>query len=175
MPEDKRPPQALTELLLVGEIELKGRMPWSSNATFLVGLALGEETTDAIYKPGRGERPLWDFPGGLYRREVAASRLSDALGWGIVPMTVLRGDAPLGEGSLQRFVDADFSEHYFTLLEQDDLLPQLRRMAVFDLLANNAVSDCGTAAASPSRSASRWAGICSPAKSQITVRSLGSS
>lgn len=138
MPEDKRPPQALTELLLAGEIELKGRMPWSSNATFLVGLAIGDDTTDAIYKPARGERPLWDFPGGLYRREVAASRLSDALGWGIVPTTVLRDDAPLGEGSLQRFVDADFSEHYFTLLEQDDLLPQLRRMAVFDLLANNA-------------------------------------
>lgn len=113
-------------------------MPWSSNATFLVGVERGGEATDAIYKPGRGERPLWDFPGGLYRREVAACRLSDALGWGIVPTTVLRADGPLGEGSLQRFVDADFSEHYFTLLEHEDLHPQLRRMAVFDLLANNA-------------------------------------
>jgi uncharacterized repeat protein (TIGR03843 family) len=140
MPEDQRPPQALNEsaLLLEGEIELKGRMPWSSNATFLVGLCLDDERSDAIYKPGRGERPLWDFPGGLYRREVAAWRLSEALGWDVVPETVLRTDGPLGEGSLQRFVDADFSEHYFTLLEHEDLHPQLRRMAVFDLLANNA-------------------------------------
>jgi uncharacterized repeat protein (TIGR03843 family) len=113
-------------------------MPWSSNATFLVSVCLGGEASDAIYKPGRGERPLWDFPGGLYRREIAAWRLSESLGWRIVPETVLRPDGPLGEGSLQRFVDADFSEHYFTLLEQEDLLPQLRRMAVFDLLANNA-------------------------------------
>ncbi len=125
-------------LLLDGEIEVKGRMPWSSNGTFLVGLSLGDETADAIYKPGRGERPLWDFPGGLYRREVAAGRLSEALGWDIVPATILREDAPLGEGSLQAFVDADFSEHYFTLLEREELHPQLRRMGVFDLLANNA-------------------------------------
>jgi len=113
-------------------------MPWSSNATFLVGVEHDGAATDAIYKPGRGERPLWDFPGSLYRREVAACRLSDALGWGVVPTTVLRPDGPLGEGSLQAFVDADFSEHYFTLLEHEDLHPQLRRMAVFDLLANNA-------------------------------------
>lgn len=137
MPEDQRPPRALT-LLEGGEIELKGRMPWSSNATFLVGVCLDAEASDAIYKPGRGERPLWDFPGGLYRREIAAYRLSESLGWGIVPETVLRPDGPLGEGSLQRFVDADFSEHYFTILERDDLHPQLRRMALFDLLANNA-------------------------------------
>lgn len=113
-------------------------MPWSSNATFLVGLCLDDSAGDAIYKPERGERPLWDFPGGLYRREVAAYRLSEALGWGIVPETVIRPDAPLGEGSLQRFVDADFTQHYFTLLEQEALRPQLQRMAVFDLLANNA-------------------------------------
>jgi uncharacterized repeat protein (TIGR03843 family) len=125
-------------LLVEGEIELKGRMPWSSNATFLVGVCLDGEASDAIYKPGRGERPLWDFPGGLYRREIAAYRLSEALGWGIVPETVLRTDGPLGEGSVQRFVDADFSQHYFTLLEREELHPQLRRMAIFDLLANNA-------------------------------------
>jgi uncharacterized repeat protein (TIGR03843 family) len=125
-------------LLEEGEIELKGRMPWSSNATFLVGVCLGDDASDAIYKPGRGERPLWDFPGGLYRREVAAYRLSEALGWALVPETVLRPDGPLGEGSLQRFVDADFGEHYFTILEREELRPQLRRMALFDLLANNA-------------------------------------
>ncbi len=137
MSQDERPPQALN-LLLEGEIELKGRMPWSSNGTFLVGLCLGSEEGDAIYKPRRGERPLWDFPGGLYRREIAAYRLADALGWGNVPETVLRVEAPLGEGSLQRFVDADFNEHYFTLLEHEEHHAQLRRMAVFDLLANNA-------------------------------------
>jgi uncharacterized repeat protein (TIGR03843 family) len=144
MPEDERSPQALN-LLSGGEIELKGRMPWSSNGTFLVGLCMAAGASvgevlrgDAIYEPARGERPLWDFPGGLYRREVAAWRLSEALGWAIVPATILRLDAPLGQGSLQTFVDADFSEHYFTLLERDDLHPQLRRIAVFDLLANNA-------------------------------------
>jgi uncharacterized repeat protein (TIGR03843 family) len=128
----------VTSLLERGEVELKGRMPWSSNATFLVGVCHEGAESDAIYKPRRGERPLWDFPGGLYRREVAAYRLSVALGWDVVPETVLREDAPLGEGSLQRFVDADFSEHYFTLLEREELHPQLKRMAVFDLLANNA-------------------------------------
>jgi uncharacterized repeat protein (TIGR03843 family) len=139
VPEDQRSPQASLTLLERGEVELKGRMPWSSNATFLVGLCLdGVGEGDAIYKPGRGERPLWDVPGGLYRREVAAYRLSVALGWDVVPETVLREDGPLGEGSLQRFVDADFSEHYFTLLEREELHPQLQRMAVFDLLANNA-------------------------------------
>jgi uncharacterized repeat protein (TIGR03843 family) len=125
-------------LLERGEVEVKGRMAWSSNATFLVGLCLDAHAGDAIYKPVRGERPLWDFPDGLYRREVAAYRLSEALGWRIVPETVLRGDAPLGEGSLQRFVNADFSEHYFTLLEHEEYHPQLRRIAAFDLLANNA-------------------------------------
>ena len=137
MPEDQRPPQALS-LLLDGAIEVKGRMPWSSNGTFLVGLRSPVATGEAIYKPARGERPLWDFPDGLYRREVAAYRLSVALGWDVVPETVLRSDAPLGSGSLQRFVAADFEQHYFTLLEDRSLHPQLRRMALFDLLANNA-------------------------------------
>ena len=125
-------------LLAEGEIEVKGRMPWSSNGTFLVTVCRAGEASPAVYKPVRGERPLWDFPDGLYRREVAAYRLSEALGWNLVPETIVRHDAPFGEGSLQRFVEADFSEHYFTLLDRDDLGPQLRRIAVFDLLANNA-------------------------------------
>lgn len=91
----------------------------------------------AVYKPLRGERPLWDFPEGLYRREVAAYELSVALGWELVPGTVVREDAPLGVGSLQRFVEADFSRHYFALLEEGRHDDQLRRMAVFDILANN--------------------------------------
>ncbi len=125
-------------MLAAGEVTVKGRMPWSSNGTYLVGVCFEGEEMDAVYKPLRGERPLWDFPSGLFRREAAAYRLSDALGWGIVPETVTRLDGPLGEGSLQRFVPARFEEHYFTLLEHAEHHDGLRRIAVFDLLANNA-------------------------------------
>ncbi len=114
-------------------------MPWSSNGTYLV--TVGEDLATpmaAIYKPGRAERPLWDFPDGLYRREVAAYHLSEGLGWNFVPPTVERSEGPLGPGSLQQFVDADFEQHYFTLLEDDRHHPVLKRMAAFDYLANNA-------------------------------------
>jgi uncharacterized repeat protein (TIGR03843 family) len=111
-------------------------MRWASNATFLA--SLGGTGAQAIYKPVRGERPLWDFEPGLHRREVAAFRLSQAMGFGVVPPTVLRHDAPLGEGSLQWFVHADHREHYFTIAEQrPDLHPQLRDIAVLDVVANN--------------------------------------
>jgi len=130
-------PDALT-LLAEGDVELQGRMPWSSNATFLVTVTLGAVSTPAIYKPGRGERPLWDFPDGLYRREAAAYELSRSLGWGLVPETLVRDDGPLGPGSLQRFVPADFSEHYFTLLEDPTHHEALLAIATFDLVANNA-------------------------------------
>jgi uncharacterized repeat protein (TIGR03843 family) len=113
-------------------------MPWSSNATFLVTVRLGEAQQAAIYKPHRGERPLWDFPDGLYRREVAAYEVSQALGWGVVPETILREDAPMGPGSLQRFVEADFEQHYFTLLDDEAWHAGLRCIAVFDLVINNA-------------------------------------
>ena len=119
-----------------GEIEMEGRMPWSSNATFLVQVHLEGSWTRAIYKPRRGERPLWDFSSGLDRREAAAYELSEQLGWRLVPHTVVR-DGPLGEGSLQRFVDADFEEHYFTLYEAGRHLDQLQAMCAFDLVANN--------------------------------------
>jgi uncharacterized repeat protein (TIGR03843 family) len=134
------PAPELIDLLEHGEVAIKGRMPWSSNGTFLVDLCHEGSTGLGVYKPLRGERPLWDFPNGLYQREVAAYLLSDALGWGIVPETVLRdGDAPLGEGSMQRFVEADFEQHYFTLFEDENQRwhHQLRRMCVFDLLANS--------------------------------------
>ena len=127
----------LRTLLTLGEMGIVGRMPNSSNATLLVNVTLGDEETQAIYKPGKGERPLWDFPPGLYRREVAAYELSRALGWNQVPCTVLR-DGPFGEGSVQLFVEFDPQEHYFTLLEEhEDLHDELRRMAVFDFVANN--------------------------------------
>jgi uncharacterized repeat protein (TIGR03843 family) len=115
-------------------------MPWSSNQTFLVTVTDGDVVMPAVYKPHRGERPLWDFPEGLYLREAAAYVLSDALGWGVVPETIIRNDAPLGTGSLQRFVPADFAQHYFTLLEDEDERwhDALRTIATFDLVANNA-------------------------------------
>jgi len=125
-------------VLAEGEIEIQGRMPWSSNRTFLVTASLDGVDLPAVYKPGRGERPLWDFPDGLYQREVAAYQLSEALGWTLVPETVLRDQGPLGRGSLQRFVDADFEQHYFTLLSEERHHPELRAMAAFDLVANNA-------------------------------------
>ena len=116
---------------------MKGRLPWSSNGTFLVELCLDGTSGLAVYKPLRGERPLWDYPRGLYRREVAAYLVSEALGWGLVPETVTREDGPLGPGSLQRFVDADFSEHYFTLLERPEHHDALKAICTFDLLINN--------------------------------------
>lgn len=135
MHQDERSQEAL-RLLLDGDAEILGRMPWSSNGTFLVKLTAGDAELHAVYKPGRGERPLWDFPRGLYRREAAAWVLSELLGWGIVPETVVR-DGPLGEGSMQRFVPADFEQHYFTLFEDEAHHDVLRRFAAFDLIANN--------------------------------------
>jgi uncharacterized repeat protein (TIGR03843 family) len=111
-------------------------MPWASNATFLVQLDLEGASTLAVYKPRRGERPLGDFPPGLFRREIAAYRLSEALGWELVPLTVPR-EGPYGEGSLQRFVEADFEQHYFTLHGEGRHHDALRRICLFDLLANN--------------------------------------
>jgi len=129
-------PTAL-DLLTRGAITVKGRLPWSSNSTFLVELTLEDRTALAVYKPGRGERPLWDFPSRLFRREIAAYHLSEALGWDLVPPTVER-EGPFGEGSLQLFMPADFEQHYFTLIERDEHRDRLRRICAFDVLANNA-------------------------------------
>jgi uncharacterized repeat protein (TIGR03843 family) len=139
MGEGRRRADTDTEFRLLrdGDITVKGRMPRSSNATFLVELALDGATALAVYKPEQGERPLWDFPPGLYRREIAAFLLSEALGWGLVPPTAPR-DGPLGEGSLQLFVPADFRHHYFTLLEAGEHRETLQRICLFDLVANNA-------------------------------------
>lgn len=124
-------------LLRTGEIEVLGRMPYSSNATFLVEIGDATASTKGIYKPLRGERPLWDFPAGLYKREIAAYIVSEHLGIGVVPPTVER-DGPHGPGSVQLFIEARFEEHYFTLFEtQDHLHDQFRRIAVFDIVANN--------------------------------------
>ena len=129
-------------LLTRGRITLRGRMPNSSNATFLTELDLDGASGLAVYKPARGERPLWDFPQGLFTRELAACLLSEALGWGLVPPTVRR-EGPYGEGSVQLFVPADFEQHYFTLRENPTHHERLKRICVFDLVANNADRKAG--------------------------------
>jgi uncharacterized repeat protein (TIGR03843 family) len=128
-------PEVRNEVVRRGELDVLGRMAWSSNATLLVNASLDGVEVRAIYKPIEGERPLWDFPDGtLAGREVAAFELSDFLGWHIVPFTVLR-DGPYGLGMVQRFVDHDPDDHYFTLLER--YADAFRAFAVFDILANN--------------------------------------
>ena len=124
-------------LLLKGEMTIEMRMPYSSNATFLVSINDHQNTVKAIYKPMRGEKPLWDFNPGLHLREVAAYLLSEAIGLKFVPPTILR-DGPHGEGSVQLLIDADPDEHYFTIFEQrQDLHDQFRAMCAFDIVANN--------------------------------------
>jgi hypothetical protein len=130
------PADELEALLAGGEMEVVGRMADSSNVTLLVTVGDGERRHRAIYKPHRGERPLWDFPAGLYQREVAAYRLASALGWDMVPPTVI-AHGPLGEGSVQAFVDAHFEHHYFSLHQEGRWEDDLRRICVFDLLANS--------------------------------------
>ena len=89
------------ELLNTGEVEVLGLLPYSSNYVFLSRITGDSGEALAVYKPTRGERPLWDFATGtLAAREVAAFTLSEAAGWDFVPPTVLRSDAPLGAGSL---------------------------------------------------------------------------
>lgn len=138
MPSNELNPESnIVHALEHGDITIIGRMPHSSNATFLVAVQCDETSFQAIYKPLRGERPLWDFEPGLHRREIAAYMLSQAMGINMVPPTVLR-EGPLGEGSLQHFIDADVEQHYFTIFEQrEDLYDQLRAMCVFDIVANN--------------------------------------
>ena len=125
-------------LLSEGRVELLGRIPRSSNETFLVQVSCGEDSGWAVYKPEAGERPLSDFEPGLYRRERAAYLLSESLEWGMVPPTVIREDAPLGIGSLQWFIECDFREHYFTLYaDAPETHRDLSQIALFDLVANN--------------------------------------
>lgn len=113
-----------------------GRMPWSSNATFLVDVEHDDLDIQGVYKPGRGERPLWDFPSGLYHREAATYELSATMGWGLVPPTVVR-EGPMGEGSLQLFVPCDFDEHYFRILEDPVHHHTLQRLCAFDVVVNS--------------------------------------
>jgi uncharacterized repeat protein (TIGR03843 family) len=151
------------ELLNRGEIEIQGRIMPASNATFYATTTLDGVSIECVYKPVAGERPLWDFPDGtLAGREVAAYAVSEALGWAVVPPTVLRGDAPAGVGMVQAWrepdpdqdpvdlvrsgkvpagylhvLDAYDGEDRPVALVHEDSEP-LRRMAVFDVVVNNA-------------------------------------
>jgi hypothetical protein len=116
-------------------------MPNASNYTFLAEVRQQDRRALAVYKPRRGEAPLWDFPDGtLCQREVAAYRLALALRWPPIPPTVLR-DGPHGPGSVQLFVDADPEQHYFTLRERS--LEPFVPVAAFDVVANNADRKAG--------------------------------
>ena len=119
-----------------GEIELKGQFLLGSNYTFLVTVRHAGQEVPAVYKPMRGEQTLWDFPAAsLAGREVAAYLVSQALGFGFVPLTILR-DGPFGPGSLQQYIEHNPNLHYFTFKPADRL--RLRPVALFDLLVNNA-------------------------------------
>jgi len=124
------------QILRDGEVEILGQMPWSSNATLLCDVEHDDTMVQAIYKPERGERPLWDFPDGLFRREVACYELAKAIGWDLVPPTVLI-DGPAGPGSLQLFIPCDFTEHYLTLNDDDTYRPDFERLVAFDVVANS--------------------------------------
>lgn len=160
-----------TELLKTGDLTIVGRIAVASNATLVCEIERPGQTEPlrCVYKPVRGERPLWDFPDGtLAGREVASYLVSDALGWGVIPTTVLR-DGPLGPGMVQRWIDTvdrhpeqgteldlvdlcrpdllpvgwlpilrayDERGDEVTLVHADD--PRLQRMAVLDVIINNA-------------------------------------
>ena len=134
--------------------------------------ATGEELL-AVYKPFKGERPLWDFPGGLFRREVGAYVLSEALGWGLVPETVERPEGPFGPGSVQRFVHEDGTSHYFTLRDEPKWHPVLMRLGAFDVVANNADRKSGHVLLAEDR---LWAidnGLCFNSRGQAAHGDLG--
>jgi uncharacterized repeat protein (TIGR03843 family) len=129
--------ESILTTLQQAPLVLKGEFVWGSNHTFLVEVTAEPAAFLAVYKPTRGERPLWDFPeASLARREAAAYIVSQALGWELVPPTVYRPDGPFGAGSLQLFIDHDPEYHYFNLNEADR--QGLRPVVLFDLLVNNA-------------------------------------
>jgi uncharacterized repeat protein (TIGR03843 family) len=124
-------------ILKQGEISITGEYLWGSNYTFAVEVSSGDQALQGVYKPTRGERPLWDFPRAtLAHREVAAYLVSEALGWSFVPPTIFRDEGPIGPGSLQLYVDHDPEYNYFSFSKVD--LQRLRPVAAFDYLINNA-------------------------------------
>ena len=127
----------INKTLQAGKITIQGEFLWGSNYTFLVEVVEKGTRLKGVYKPSKGEQPLWDFPSeSLANREVAAYLVSEALGWEFVPPTVLREDAPLGRGSIQLYIDHDPEYHYFNFNQVDR--QRLRPVVLFDLLINNA-------------------------------------
>ncbi|MGI8627808.1 MAG: SCO1664 family protein [Geodermatophilaceae bacterium] len=124
------------ELLRTGTIEVTGRLVDASNVTLIAEISTDEEIAECVYKPIAGERPLWDFPDGtLAGREVATYLVSAASGWRVVPPTVLR-DGPFGPGMVQLWMDGEPTVDLIELARSDR--PALRRMAVLDVVVNNA-------------------------------------
>ncbi|MFJ6570468.1 SCO1664 family protein [Streptomyces sp. NPDC091292] len=161
---ERIPPRSVTatDLLSRGELTVRGRIREASNAVLFCAVAHDGERAECVYKPVAGERPLWDFPDGtLAQREVAAYEVSEALGWGLVPPTVLR-DGPYGEGMCQRWIEASSDAELLALVDGEEPEPgwkaigfadvgegrtallvhaddaRLRRLAVFDAVINNA-------------------------------------
>ena len=129
--------EQILNVLQEGELTLDGEFLWGSNYTFSVQIVHGETTVQGVYKPTRGERPLWDFPKAtLAKREVAAYLVSEALKWRLVPPTVYRKQAPIGPGSVQLYVEHDPEYHYFNFSKEDRR--RLRPVVLFDILVNNA-------------------------------------
>src|SRR5262245_36336552 len=155
-------PGAAIRLLTEGELEIVGRLVEASNATLYCRVRLGGKQAACVYKPVAGERPLWDFPDGtLAGREEAAYLVSEALGWNIVPLT-FRRDGPHGHGMVQLWQEPDPVQEAVTIVRDTDVpegylyvfeglddrdqvvslvhedTAELRRMAVFDAVVNNA-------------------------------------
>ena len=129
--------EILHEAFVQASIQLKGQFTLGSNYTFLVTLTYQQQEIQAVYKPQKGEQPLWDFPENtLTGREVAAYLVSEDLNWGLVPYTIFRQDGPYGPGSLQQFIEYNPNYHYFNLKPTDK--ERLRPVALFDHLTNNA-------------------------------------
>ncbi|MFG2468092.1 SCO1664 family protein [Streptomyces canus] len=161
---ERIPPRSVTtaELLARGELTVRGQIRDASNAVLHCSVSHDGQEALCVYKPVRGERPLWDFPDGtLAQREVAAYEVSEATGWGLVPPTVLR-DGPYGEGMCQLWIEAVPGGELLALVDAEEPEPgwkaiglaevdegrtallvhaddeRLRRLAVLDAVINNA-------------------------------------
>ncbi|MEM7134726.1 MAG: SCO1664 family protein [Chloroflexota bacterium] len=128
----------ICQILQHGEMDDIQMLPYSSNYNLLTLVTLDGMELTAVYKPQQGESPLWDFTSGtLCKREVAAYVVSSALGWSLIPPTILR-DGNYGIGSVQLYIEHDDSKHYFTVQEDERFASILRKLALFDFITNNA-------------------------------------
>ncbi len=133
------PADQILHVLTSGEITASELIPWGSNYTFAVRIECDGCATLGVYKPLRGEAPLWDFPPGLYRREYASYVVARLLGWDFIPLTIVR-DGEHGVGSVQLFVEHEASDYFSFRTNHAD---ELKRMCVFDVITNNADRKAG--------------------------------